>query len=220
MQENMNNQNNNNQKFQQNQNQQPKPNNGPSKPSTEAEPANRKIVTIAGVILVVVILGALLTSGRVGGDKTKGAEEKTATEEPAGVAGCEPGYKFSVVTGEPCPTESDDAKVATDNSGKKAVAPSASKAAVSASGYDNTLAMYSGRTIVLGASCKANPERLTVTRGTRVLVANNGGTTVKAEFGSKTVSLRPYHYFTNTMSTVSTVAVKCNDKQVSFVTAQ
>lgn len=184
------------------------------------DPQNKKVITIAGVILVIVVLGALLSGGKL--NRNTENSEEVANEEVALPEGCEPGYKFSVVTGEPCPQPAIEEETESNETASaiNATRPKTNTAASSELSYDKAIASYAGRTLLFGANCSVTPETMNVEAGTRVLLANNSQTAMKIQFNDKSVSLRPYHYATSIVKAEGSIPALCNGAEVATVTVQ
>ncbi len=172
-------------------------NTGPMVPNT-----NKNFTKIAWVILALVVLAALLGNGKWKKNATPDNTVSTAEVQE----GCKPGYLFSETTGKPCVT--DDATAS--------VLDAVPTRAPGNSSYDQVLKQYAGKTLAVNASCEAND--LSVDSGTRVLVANNSAKTLSLSLGSKTASLRPYHYFTTTLREDGEVDLMCNGDSAGTVT--
>jgi hypothetical protein len=130
----------------------------------------------------------------------------TASEETGLPEGCKPAYKFSETTGKPCQV--------TQNAPENQTAPS------NEAGYDAATKSYAGKLITFGDGCSVTPANLSVNAGTRIMLANTAKVPLTISFGSKTVSLRPYHYFTQSLPTKGTFSATCNDAPSATVTVQ
>lgn len=192
----------------QNQNNQPKPAivvNGDQ---------NKNFMKIAAIVVILVIIAALVGNGKWkanNGSQESSNEISSSENLPDG---CKPGYLFSETTGKPCPAISQS----TSASAIEATTPSTTVS--TSSSYASALKTYAGKTIMFDASCKANPAEMTVDAGTRVLVANNSNKTLALALGSKSASLRPYHYFTHTLKEAGEVKALCNGTSTATVTVK
>lgn len=188
-------------------------NNGPKQATVVNGDQNKNFMRIAAIVVILVIVAALVGNGKW---KTNKALEDTSNEVSTSENlpdGCKPGYLFSETTGKPCPAISQS----TSASAIEATTPSAS---VSTSSYASALKTYAGKTLMFDASCKADPAEMSVDAGTRVLVANNSGQTLALTLGSKSASLRPYHYFTHTLKEAGEVKAVCNGISTATVTVK
>jgi hypothetical protein len=160
-----------------------------------------KVILLAGIIVVVALV--LLVP------RFRNSVQNVVTNTPDETAmpeGCKPGYNFSETTGKPCPVPK--------NAPENQTAPS------NESGYDAAIKAYAGKLITFGAGCSATPKDLSVAVGTRVMVTNHAKEPLNITFGDKTVSLRPYHYFTQSLSTKGTFSATCNGAPSATVTVR
>jgi hypothetical protein len=160
-----------------------------------------KIILLSGVIA---IMALVLLVPRFRNSIRRTAD--TTSEETGLPEGCKPAYKFSETTGRPCQ--------APQNVPENPTAPS------SESGYDAAIKTYVGKVISFGEGCSATPTDLSVNAGTRIMFTNTAKAPLNINFGDKTVSLRPYHYFTRSLPTKGTFSAMCNGAPSATVTVR
>lgn len=183
-----------------------------NKVNPENSDSNRNIMRSIGIVLAVIII--LVVFGIL---PKKNKTEQKDTNTPAGQElpeGCKPGYLFSETTGKPCPqpgeekTEGNQDKTQEDKKNQSSDSETSS--------YDSALAQFSGKAILLGADCKAMPENVEVSAGTRVLVANHTDKDAKIAVADlRTENLENFHYFTVALKEKGEYKVSCNDNTVA-----
>lgn len=166
---------------------------------------HKEQILIVAVVLLVVV--AALLAPRIQKSMRQSAEEKaTITDSSAMPEGCKPGFNFSETTGKPCPVPED---VALDQT-----------APANEAGYEAALAAYKGKVLAFGADCSVTPKTVSVAAGTRIMAANNSTEMQTITLGDRTVALRPYHYFTQSMKTAGEVNATCNGAAAATVTVK
>ncbi len=174
-------------------------NNTPKEAQT-SDVRKKNILKIAGAILLIVVIAALLGRGT---SQKKAADQAVDTGMPDG---CKPGYLFSETTGKPCPKD------------ESAVVPETQPVGVSA--YEEAIRSYGGKAVLIGAGCKATPLTQVQTVGTRILIANNAPAQVKIEVPGRTQILDGYHYFTYSLKTAGDVQVTCNGTPAALISVK
>lgn len=171
-----------------------------SKPKMEDKVAEKKNRIIGSIILVVIILGIILLTGKKAESPVSKVEgclpgdifSQTTGEPcfPEDMEPCKEGEDFNKETGEPCPIVTTDASIKED----KLLTTTVSTNGV-VSSYDTALLEYKDKSVLFDASCNATPKVLGVAVGTRILVANNSTEkNLELKVGSRTEDLRPLHY--------------------------
>lgn len=162
----------------------------------EKQGRNRKMLRVAGIIIILGIIAALIGNGFL---------KRTAAPMEGDVpAGCKPGDLFSETTGKPCPQQ----EVSSDEQ------------STVASVYEEAIRTYAGKLVVLDANCKALPTNPVFTAGTRILVANNAAKAATVSVAGRTESLDGYHYFTVTLPTKGDVPLTCNSTPAVVIKVQ
>ncbi len=165
------------------------------------EERNRKTLRIAGIIVAIVVIAAL-----VGNSKWKRASDTAVNDVPAD---CKPGDVFSKETGKPCPSaiETADTEVRTATSNGPG-------------GYEEAIRMYAGKVIIFDAACKSLPVTPMFTVGTRILVANNSSVALTLALSDKSEKLDPYHYYTYALKTAGDMVVTCNGAAAATISVK
>lgn len=162
----------------------------------EKQDRNRKGMRIAGGILLLIVIAALIGNGKM--KQSSDTVTRTGTED------CKPGDLFSQSTGKPCPQPEENAAV----DDQPAVA----------SAYEEAIRLYGGKIVVLDAQCKALPAAQTLPVDTRVLIANNSPKQLTIAVPGRTEVLDGYHYFTSRLTTAGDISVTCNGAPAATIT--
>lgn len=183
---------------------------------------NNKPAWLVGILVILLALVAVASPwNKVGEDEKK-------VERPVG---CEPGFKFDVYTGLPCPAEEDliDEEVEeADEEFTPAIVPAAPATSTTPArtiggkfpSLSEALELYKGNTFAVRAGCTIVPADQTVSRGTRIMVHNETTTTRTVVVGTQTLSLRPYYYRTVPLLTEGDVVIKCDGKTAGMITVK
>ncbi len=164
---------------------------------TNTEHKNGKAGRIIAVVVAVLVIAALI----VGTAKHK----KNVAQAPAMTDdGCKPGYLFSETSGKPCPTSTEPTSMV--DSDKKP------------SGYEEAVAQYAGKLIVVDSACVAAPNALTVGANTRILIGNNSSQALTLALGDRSETLDGYHYFTYSLKSGGEMKLSCNGADVATIT--
>ncbi len=166
----------------------------------EKQERNRKMLRVAGIVIILVIIAALVGNGSL-----KRSVAPTMDNVPVD---CKPGDLFSQTTGKPCPTPTDSP------------ANVDAAASVGPSGYEEAIRMYAGKVVIFDAACKPLPVAPTFAKGTRILVANNSTKTQTLTVAGKSEVLDAYHYFTVPLATVGDTVVTCNGAPAATISVK
>lgn len=166
---------------------------------------HKEQILIVAVVLLVVVAALLAPRIQKSFRQSVKTDTETITEESATPEGCKPGYNFSETTGKPCPI---------------AKSTSIKQTAPASAGYDAALASYKGKVLAFGPACSVVPNDLSVSAGTRIMVANSSSESQTIALGDRSVTLQPYHYFTQSVKTAGEVSTTCNGAPAATVTVK
>lgn len=192
------------------------------KPSTTEGASQKNWAIISTTVLAIVIIAIFaIAHGR-----------KSAPVMALG-EGCRPGDAFSQTTGKPClsgkevdeeaqamVTPCKEGEVYNQNTGELCADDKSMALKSDSSGYEATLKQFEGKSIMFDALCVGTPATLSVSAGTRVLVANHSSATNSLAFGGRKETLEPYHYMTNVFKVAGEYPVACNDKDTATVSVK
>ncbi|HTH93186.1 MAG TPA: hypothetical protein VL576_01755 [Candidatus Paceibacterota bacterium] len=110
-----------------------------------------------------------------------------------------------------------DTVSATDTSGTQSTDGSA---VASLAAWNALFSKYEGHLVVFGSDCRATPETQSQTKGSTVLLMNNGNTPHTFVVGGTTYSVGAYHYKTFMLNNGGNVLINCDGKATASITVQ
>lgn len=173
--------------------------NNTAKEAQTSDTRKKNIIKIAGAILIIVVIAAIIGRGT----------SKAPVQQPADAGmpdGCKPGYLFSETTGKPCPKD------------ETTQAPQTAPATVS--GYEEAVKSYGGKVVLFDGACKSLTTIAPQTVGTRILIANNSDKQLTIAVPGRTQILDSYRYFTYPLKASGAVTVTCGGAPAVVVTVK